>query len=290
MTMTAPGTRVSYVVDPDDPRAPPTEVWNRMTPEERMRVVEALPSDSTLDFLPPPEGDRHFNSRVTARDTLGRHFQRVGRRVYVSGELPIYYPGERVFAADLIAVLDAEVRERDSWVTDLEGKGIDFALEVHVKGDRRKDMTRNRERYARLGIQEYFVFDRARGDLHGFRLPSSGARVYEKIPSRQGLLESAVLGLGLSLMGGRLRFLIGDAIVPDTDELLTRLGAKLDDVLAGKDEAERRALELEQKLAEERKGRKEERKRRKEEEQRRAEIERRLADIEAELARLKQSR
>lgn len=276
MTMVGPASRVPYVVDPEDPRAPPTEVWNQMTPEERMRVVEALPSDFTLDFLPPPEGDRHFNPKAAARDTLGRHFQRVNRRVYVSGELPIYYPGERVFAADLIAVLDVEVRERDRWVTELEGKGLDFALEIHVRGDRRKDMTTNRERYARLGIHEYFVFDRARGDLHGFRLPSAGARVYEKIPSRQGLLESAVLGMDLTLMGGRLRFLIGDATVPDADELLARLGAKLDDVLAGKDEAERRALELEQQLAEE--------------QRRREEAERQLAEIQAELQRLRRER
>ncbi len=277
MTMVTPASRVAYVVDPQDPRAPPTEVWNQMTPEERKRVVEALPSDFTLDFLPPPEGDRHFNPKAAAKDTLNRHFQRVGRRVYVSGELPIYYPGERVFAADLIAVLDVEVRERDRWVTELEGKGLDLALEIHVHGDRRKDMKTNVERYARLGIQEYFVWDRARGGLHGHRLPprsareprESSPRAYEPMIGQHGRLSSAVLGMDLALIEGKLRFLIGDAAVPDADELLARLGATIDTALAGKLEAERRAAELEEQVEE---------------------LERRLAAAEAELLRLKGSR
>jgi hypothetical protein len=314
MTMVGPGMAKPaqrYVVDPEDPRAPPTHVWNAMTPEERMRVVEALPSDFTLDFLSPPEGDRHFNPKAAAKDTLGRHFQRVGRRVYISGELPVYYPGERVFSADLIGVLDVEVRERDRWVTDLEGKGIDFVLEIHVRGDRRKDMKQNVERYARLGIPEYFVFDRARGDLHGHRLPAPSARVYERMASRHGRFESAVLGMDLTLIGNKLRFLIGDAAVPDADELLARLGATLDEVLASKDEAERRALELEQQLAEEQKRRgekqklreeeqklreeeqklrEEEQMRREEEQKLRKQLEAKLAELQAELARLKGGR
>ncbi|WP_437899553.1 hypothetical protein [Sorangium sp. So ce124] len=34
----------SWVIDPDDPRAPPQELWDRMTPEERQRVLDTLPS------------------------------------------------------------------------------------------------------------------------------------------------------------------------------------------------------------------------------------------------------
>src|SRR5262245_51107089 len=186
MTMLASGQAPRpYFVDPDDPRAPSTEVWNAMTPEERMRVTEELPSDFTLDFLPPPEGDHHSVPKNAAKDALGRYFQRVGRRVYVSGELPVYYPNERVFCADVIAVLDVDPHLRDRWLVDVEGKGLDFALEVHVHGDRRKDMKKNVERYARLGIPEYFVFDRRRGNLHAFRLPSPDARVYERIAGRQ---------------------------------------------------------------------------------------------------------
>ncbi len=39
----------------------------------------------------------------------------------------------------------------------------------------------NVERYARLGIPEYFVYDRKRQDLRGYRLPSPEARRYQRI-------------------------------------------------------------------------------------------------------------
>ncbi len=269
-----------YSIDPEDPRAPPTHVWNAMTSQERTRIAEALPSDFTLDFLPPPEGDRHTGPKDAAKDALGRYFQRLGRRVYVSGELPIYYPGERVFSADVIAVLDVDPHERDRWLVDLEGKGLDFALEIHVSGDRRKDMKKNVERYARLGIPEYFVFDRARSSLHGFRLPAPDKRVYEPIVPQQGRFESRVLGMQLTLMANRVRFLIADALLPQADELLAQLGTALDEAMARTDEAQRRAEELEHALEEEQKKREEEQKKREE-------AERQLAELRAEIERLK---
>ena len=82
--------------------------------------------------------------------------------MYLACELPVYYPGERMFAPDVIAVMDVEPHSRMRWVVSAEGKGLDFALEVHVAGERRKDLERNVERFARLGIREYFLFDRGR--------------------------------------------------------------------------------------------------------------------------------
>jgi Uma2 family endonuclease len=267
MTMVVPSQpSLLYFIDPEDPRAPPTEVWNAMTPHERTRVARELPSDFTLDFLPPPEGDHHSAPKNAAKDALSRYFQRVGRRVYVSSELAVYYPGERVFSPDVIAVLDVAPHPRDSWLVDLEGKGLDFVLEVHVRGDRRKDMKTNVERYARLGIPEYFVFDRRHGILHGFRLPAPGARAYERLAGQGGRLESRVLGMELTLEANKVRFLVGDAAVPEADELLARLGTALD-------EAERGALALEQDLEEE--------------QRRREEAERKLAEALAEIERLK---
>ena len=34
----------SWVIDPADPRAPPQEIWDEMTPAERQHVVDSLPS------------------------------------------------------------------------------------------------------------------------------------------------------------------------------------------------------------------------------------------------------
>ena len=46
MVMRAPET--TWTIDPDDPRAPPDEIWDAMSPEERKRIVASLPTKSQL--------------------------------------------------------------------------------------------------------------------------------------------------------------------------------------------------------------------------------------------------
>src|SRR5688572_33509148 len=101
----------SWLVDPDDPRAPPQDVWDRMTSAEREHVVASLPADMPLD-LHPPEGDEHRKPKERARDALDEFFRKIGRRVYVSSELVTYYPGEARFCPDILAVLDVEPHDR----------------------------------------------------------------------------------------------------------------------------------------------------------------------------------
>ncbi|KYF86008.1 hypothetical protein BE18_03595, partial [Sorangium cellulosum] len=196
---------VSWVIDPDDPRAPPQEIWDRMTPEERQRVVDALPSEFEISEASPPEGDFHFNAKLAARDTLGGHFQSIGKRVYLACELPVYYPAGRMVAPDLIAVRDVEVKERACWSVSAEGKGIDLAMEILWNERSQEELENLAARYASLGIPEYFVFDRRRRRLRGFRLAQGSAR-YEPIARKGGLLASAVLDLDLGLEGDRLCF------------------------------------------------------------------------------------
>src|SRR5690242_2813943 len=86
-----------YVLDPADPRAPSDEQWAAMTPEERARVEDMLPSEPDVDFLPPPEGDDHWEASAGARTTLKSFFQRAGKGIYISGNIAVYYPGERLF-------------------------------------------------------------------------------------------------------------------------------------------------------------------------------------------------
>jgi Uma2 family endonuclease len=270
-----------YVFDPADPRAPTVEQWERMSPEERDRVVAMLPSEVPLDLL-PNEGDPHRKAKRGALDALDGFFRRTGRRIYLSSELATYYPDEPRFAPDLLAVTDVEPHERMSWMVAKEGKGLDFVLEVHVAGDRRKDEKTNVHRYARLGIQEYFYFDRTRLRLTGYRLPGGrgAGGAYERVVPQAGRFASDVLGLDLALDGSRLRFFAGNAPLEDADEMIARLGSMLDEVIAGQEEAERLAEELAAKLAEEQRLR--------EEQQRlREEAERQLAEARAEIERLK---
>jgi Uma2 family endonuclease len=245
-------------------------------------VVDALPGEVTDAEMSPPEGDRHFRAKVRALGTLRSYFERLRRRVYLAAELPVYYPKAPRFAPDLLAVLDVEDRERDKWVVSAEGRGLDWVMEVHVGGDRKKDAERNVERYARLGIPEYFLYDRAKGRLYGYRLAEASARTYSVIVPQRGLYSSAVLGLELALEGDRLRFYSGTALLLESEELIDRL-----EKLVG--EVQERAEEEARLRQEEARLREEEARLREEEARRREDAEREVARLRAELERVKGS-
>jgi Uma2 family endonuclease len=268
-----------YVFDPDDPRAPAVDQWARMTPEERARVVAMLPPDLPLDMI-PNEGDPHRKAKQSVLGALDGFFRRTGRRIYLSSELATYYPGERRFAPDVLAVADVEPHERTSWVVSVEGKGLDFVLEVHAAGDRRKDEVTNVERYARLGIPEYFYFDRTSQRITGYRLPRPSARAYQRLVPQSGRFQSEVLGLDLALDGPRLRFFAGTAPIEDADEQIARLGGMLDKAIAGREKAAAQLSEEERRREQAEQGREEA-------ERRREEVERALAEALAEIERLK---
>lgn len=230
--------RLAFVVDPGDPRAPSQLEWDRLSAEERERVVQSLPDLVPVEIA-GPEGDPHREAKASALDALGRFFQRIGRRIYLSSELAVYYPGEPRFVPDLLAVLDVEPHERMKWVVAAEGRGLDFVLEVHVSGDAAKDHEKNVTRYAALGIPEYFIFDRGRSRLAGYRLPDASARAYAAVLPQAGRFASHVLGLDLTVVGTRLRFFHGTAPLEVADELIGRLACMVDDLLAKKDDAER---------------------------------------------------
>ncbi|MBK8257932.1 MAG: Uma2 family endonuclease [Polyangiaceae bacterium] len=266
-----------YVIDEDDPRAPPQDVWDAMSPGERKWVIDNLPSEFEASEASPPEGDEHFDAKIGVRERLKKFFGRSGRSVYVGCELPIFYPGERMFAPDIMAVVDVSLHKRDSWIVAAEGRGIDFALEVIWSGRRRKDLVHNVERYAGLGIKEYFVFDLRRMRLTGYRLPddAKGPSVYIPISTRAGMYPSQVLGMELFLDQDGLRFYHAGLPLPDSEELITRLESALNVVEKRVQAAEERAEE--------------EAKRAEEEAAARVEVERRLAEALAELERIKKA-
>ncbi len=147
--------------------------------------------------------------------------------------MAVYYPDEPRIVPDLLAVLDADDHKRNTWVVSLEGRGLDFVLEVHVVGHRRKDTIRNTATYARLGIQEYFVFDQPTGALWGHRL-GPGASVYSAIVPSGLRLSSSVLGLDLAVVGSALRFYTGTAQLPGADQLIQSLESMVGSVIEEK--------------------------------------------------------
>ncbi|MFP2908589.1 Uma2 family endonuclease [Pyxidicoccus sp. 3LFB2] len=272
------------------PRAPSQAEWDALTPEEQARVVASLPDWVTDAELSPPEGDQHFLPKVRALDTLKGHFGREGRRVYLASELPVYYPDERRFAPDLLVVLDAEPHERGKWMVSAEGKGLDFILEVHVGGPRKKDAELNVARYSRLGIPEYFIYDGGKQRLWGYRLAAPEAREYVPIQSVDGRFPSERLGLDLQVEDGRLRFYENNVQLPESAELIDQL-RKLADGLKRRASNRARSLKKEARLREETEQRLAQEKRLREEEKRlREDVQQQLRKAQAELTRLKGER
>ena len=227
------------------PIAPSVERWREMSRADRDafldRALAALQHQAEL----MPEGSPHIRSKFGIREILGEYYARIGRKIYLGTELPTHYPGEAVFAPDFLAVLDVEDPGDDdwrmAWVVADEGKGLDFVMEVLHAGDRRKDLVDNVLDYARMGIPEYFVYDRKKLRIHGFRLPSPTSTRYEPIPPRGGVYTSRVLGLDLAMVNGHLRFLHAGAVVPGTQELLARANAIVDELEQRAEEEAKRA-------------------------------------------------
>lgn len=209
--------------------------------------LASLSPEEQLEFA---EGEPHFDAKSEARETLRAFFSRIGRPVYVAVELPVLYPGEESFTPDLMAVRDTTQRKRDAWVVVKEGKGIDLALEILNKGDRRKDLVDNVERYAHLGVREYFVFDVRRGRLHAYHLTGPAARRYTPVMGNGGRYRSEVLELDLAVVGGQLRFYMGTAELSTKDEELARLGRLVQEEQARAEQEQARAEQACQKLAE----------------------------------------
>jgi hypothetical protein len=139
--------------------------------------------------------------------------------------------------------------EREAWVVAREGRGLDLVIEVLHHGNRQKDLVRNVDWYGRLGIAEYFVYDRLKQQLHAWRLPAGGT-VYRSLRARRGRIHSDVLDLDLAVVNGTLRFFTGSAELSGSAELIERLSGMLEAVEARADQAEARAREADARAGE----------------------------------------
>lgn len=209
--------------------------------EQFMVEVNVALSDPRIVMA---EGRPHKKAKSRAIDMLGLHFRAMGRHIYLAEELSVLYPGHEAFTPDIMAVLDVEEPEDDqrmAWVVMDEGKGLDWVLEVLWAGDRKKDLVDNVERYAALGIPEYFVYDQRKQRLLGYRLAPTTKR-YQPILPQAGLYRSNVLALDLAIEKGSLRFYQGTAELYDTTHLIERLSGMIENL---EERAEHAAREVE---------------------------------------------
>lgn len=226
---------------PPRARAPTQAEWDAMNPAERQRVIDTLPIyiDNLEDGM--SEGDHHSECRNAVFGALRAYFEATGRRVYLSGGLATYFPGALRVSPDVFAVMDCDPAPRDSWIVSHEGRGPQWVLEILVRGNRWKDLKHHVVEYAQLGIPEYFVLDRVKRRLWGYRLVDPAIGIYQPVVPQQGRYRSEVLGLDLVLDGDHVRFYQGTARLLEPAEVAEHLADRLNDEEVLRREAEERA-------------------------------------------------
>jgi hypothetical protein len=226
------------------PIGPTTEVWRAMSQAERERFLIQVNDALSDPYVTMSEGRPHKKAKSRAVDMLGLHFKTMGRVVYLAEEMGVVYPGAEVFTPDVLAVVDVEQPEDDerlAWVVADEGRGPIWCSKCSTGATARRDLVDNVERYASLGISEYFIYDRAKQQIHGYRLASPNAPRYQRIVPQSGRYHSSVLGLDLVLQGGSLRFYQGMAELIGSSDLIDRLAGMVESLEAKAESAEAKA-------------------------------------------------
>jgi Uma2 family endonuclease len=175
------------------------------------------------------ETDLHRDEIVDLIYALKERYREV-QDVYVAGNLFLYYSrGDRraVVCPDVFLVKGVAKGPRRTYKLWEEGKAPSFVIEVTSESTQEEDTVEKMGKYARLGVEEYFLFDPL-GEylsppLRGFRL--EGGR-YVVLPSQlDGSLPSETTGLLLRPEGGRLRLVdaaSGEPLNPTAEEAAAR--------------------------------------------------------------------
>jgi Uma2 family endonuclease len=161
------------------------------------------------DGRPLGETDIHRQEILDAIAALTEYY-RLESQTYVAGNLMFYYEEGNPRASlspDVFVVRGIPKGLRRTYKLWEEGRAPDMVIEVTSRSTRREDMQHKRNLYARIGVQEYFLYDPLaeylKPPLQGFRLESGQ---YAPIaPAADGSLRCAALGLRLSIENQRLR-------------------------------------------------------------------------------------
>lgn len=207
-----------------------------------------LQHDDDEDFYPSSDGrpmaesDDHLDEMVYLITVLKRRFQDIPD-VYVAGNLLLYYiRGDRkaCLAPDVFVVKGVPKRKRKSYLLWKEGQAPCFVIEVTSESTRDEDLEKKRDRYEKMGVEEYFLHDPLAEylapPLQGYRLQDGR---YRRIPSEpDGALVSWTTGLRLRREGEHLRLvdLASGEPLPSYEEISEELHRK-DEELHRKDEA-----------------------------------------------------
>ena len=185
------------------------------------------------DGRPMGETDLHIHWVIRIRDILKQRYR--DTQNYVASNLLVYFEEgvpRRFVVPDVFVVLNCDPGSRRVYKVWEEPSPPQVVFEITSASTRREDEIWKPERYAQIGVQEYFLFDPTADylspPLQGFRTTASG---FEPVgPDANGALISEVLGIRLELQG--------------PDLVLTDLSSE-QPLLTGQEAAEQRSRELE---------------------------------------------
>ncbi len=130
------------------------------------RKISAVQTDTPI-FYPDTDGkpmaasDRHRRILNCTIETLEAHYKQQPD-VYVSGDILMYYvkgDPHQVISPDVLVSFGLEKKERLTYLVWVEGKLPDFVMEFSSKTTHDHDLGPKKDRYASLGIQDYFLYD-----------------------------------------------------------------------------------------------------------------------------------
>jgi hypothetical protein len=161
------------------------------------------------DGKPMGETDLHRDEMFRHIELLRDHY--AGQRVYVSGNLLVYYEQgnpKKFVVPDCFVAKGLSPKRRRTYKTWVEGKAPDVMFETTSRRTKTKDTVDKPQLYARLGVREYFLFDPEQEyldpPLQGYRLVGD-AYVPLAVDS-EGYMPSVELDLLLRIDADALQF------------------------------------------------------------------------------------
>jgi Uma2 family endonuclease len=153
------------------------------------------------------ETDWHRDWIIRLIDMLQQRYR--GQHVYVTGDLLLYYEEgnpKRFLVPDVFVVLNHQPGMRRIYKLWEEGKPPNAVIEVTSRRTKHQDANAKPQKYAAIGVGEYFLFDPTndylRPPLRGYRLTDEGYVPIE--PDATGGLICEQLSLRLYLEAGEL--------------------------------------------------------------------------------------
>lgn len=202
------------------------------------------------------ETDEHRDAMIRIIELLMNYYR--GQKVYVSGDLLVYYEQgnpKKFVVPDAFIAKGLSQRQRRIYRLWVERVVPQLVIETTSRKTKKKDTVDKPQLYAQLGIHEYFLFDPTSDyldpPLQGYRLQDNQ---YQRIASEpSGGLISQELDLELQINESQLNFFrrdTGERLLTNFEKAELEAAARQREFEARQREVEARQREVEARLLE----------------------------------------